>query len=217
MNNLRVHIILSFTITIFLIGFFVFLSPPLVELRSIIGLPTHLPGSRYNPDINAAEIINPSFEEAKNYLGRVTLVYHAVFAVLLYATLIIFNKLYLKNNHLSNIINNISFVGSVMTVSGAVIYSYLYKDFFWHGVFVGGLATLFVAGLIVLTNFKPKNLLELNIWVTGILLMIGGLIGGWLGSSFMEYRHNFLEALISSRFNPDLGEEKYFLESINST
>jgi hypothetical protein len=206
---------IAFTLTLLLVGFSVLLSPPLRDVRTLIGLPEHLPGARYNPDVGAADIISQDKEGAEFFLARVTFIYHSVFMLLLYATIIIFAELYLENES-KNILMDISGFGALLGLSGGVIYSYVSRDFFWHGVFILGLAVLFVSGFIILMKFRPKGILEWNIWASAVLLMIGGVIGGWLGASFMEYRHSFLEALIESRFNPDLAEENIFWRALTS-
>ena len=75
---------------------------------------------------------------------------------------------------------------------------------------------LFVVGIIILTNFKPKDLLEWNIWTGGALILAGSLIGGWLGASFTFFRKEFLQALIIARFNPDLAEGSVFFRALTA-
>lgn len=206
--------LIAFTLTVLLVGFYILLSPPFKELRPLLGLPSHQYGSRYNETVNAAEIINPNYEAAKAYLARVTFVYHTVFIVLLYASLLIFAKLKIEDESIRDIIYNLSLVSALFTLIGGVGYSYLSRDFFFHGLFISGLAIMFVSGIIAIIYFRPKNLIDLNIWVSGLLLILGSMIGGWLGASFMYHRQDFIEALIQSRFNPDLAEENIFWRSL---
>jgi hypothetical protein len=208
--------LIAFTLAVAIIGFGILLSPPFRGFRSMIGLPIDLYGSRYNPAVGAAEIINPDPEAAEAFLSRITLYYHSVFLTLLYATLILFISKYMGER--GRDILDLMLISTIFTVSGGIIYAYLYRDFFWHGVFISGLAFGFLAGLLLLIRFRPNNILGYNIQLSGFLLLLGGAIGGWLGSSFMnpENHESFIEALIASRFNPDLGEENIFWRSLTS-
>lgn len=213
MSKVKTHMFIAATIFVLLVGFYILLSPSLKPIRVAIGLPAELPGSRYNPDVGAAEIINESYDNF--YLGRIAFVYHSVFILFLYATLIILSALYL-DEYIRNIILDLAAIATVIVSVSVVIYNYFNRNFFWHGTFLAGLSLFFFLGLLALMKFKPKNLLEWNIWVSGLLLLIGGVWGAWLGSSYMHYRDEFLEALVSSRFNPDLGEENIFWRALTS-
>ncbi len=213
MDRIKKHMFLVATIFVIVVGFYILLSPSLKPIRVAVGLLAELPGSRYNPDLNAAEIIN---EEYGNfYLGRIALVYHSVFVIFLYATLIIFSGLYLEKVF-RDIILDLALIGTVIVASSVIIYNYFDRNFFWHGTFIAGLTIFFIIGLLILTKYKPKNLLEWNIWLSGVLLLVGSVWGAWLGSSYMHYREEFLEALVNSRFNPDLAEENIFWRALTS-
>ncbi len=201
MDGLRLHLALSSTLLVLVVGFLVLLSPQFTELRVNLGLPAHLPGGRYNQSAGAAEIISKSGGEV--YLARLTFVYHSVFALLIYATMI---PLIAREGMRRELMNLLA-VGSIMTVAGGLAYSYAGPFHLWHGLFVTGLAAIFLAGLMALLEIRPRNLLESNIRLTGVLMLAGAVIGGYLGSSFMEGRSEFVRALIEARFNPDLAEE----------
>ena len=201
MQGLRFHIALSSTLLVLVVGFLVILSPQFTGLRASLGLPVHLPGGRYNESIGAAEIISRSGGE--EYLARLTFVYHAVFALLIYATMVPL----IARGKLGSELVNLFAVGSVLTVVGGLAYSYAEPFHLWHGLFITGLAALFLAGLLTVIRLRPKDLLESNLRLSGVLMLAGSMIGGFLGSSFMEGRSGFVRALIEARFNPDLAEE----------
>lgn len=215
MDRLKIHMFIVFTMIVLITGFFVLLSPPFAGLRTFLGLPEHQPGSRYNETIGAVEIIYPVEDLASFYLARATFVYHAVFIILLYATLIGLSELYLEAT-IKKMVLDLSLIGALMTAIGAVTYNYVDRNFLWHGVFIMGLAIFFVIGIIILFNFRPKNLLDWNIWFAGVLILIGSIIGGWLGASFMTYRDEFVNELINGRFNPDIPAESIFWRALTA-
>ncbi len=200
MGRLAFHLALSSTLLVLVVGFLVLLSPPFQGLRQGIGLPATLPGSRYNPAVGAAEVVPKS--GASEYLARLTFVYHSVFALLVYATVI---PLIVKKEMSWELVDLMG-VGAVMTVAGGLTYSYAWRYHLWHGLYVAGLAAMFSAGLVLLIRYRPSSFLESNIRLSGLLMLLGAVIGGFLGSSFMEGRSGFLRALIESRLNPDLAE-----------
>ena len=210
MDRLRFHLTLSSTLLVLVVSFLVLLSPQFESLRTSLGMPAYLHGSRYNPEVGAAEII--AQEGGKEYLARLTFVYHSVFALLVYATLVPL----VARKDLGEDLMDLLEVGAVLTVMGGLGYSYLGPFHLWHGIFVTGLVALFFAGLAILVKFKPENLLESNIRLSGLLMLIGAVIGGFLGSSFMHEREYFLEALITARFNPDLAEENLLWRSLTA-
>ncbi len=211
----KYHLMCVFTLVVAVVGFSILLSPQFEWLRTALGMPAYLPGARYNDAKNAAEIINPDPDAASFYLGRITFVYHSVFVILLYATLIGLSEIYLETT-IKKIVMNFSLIGALFTTVGGYVYSYFDRNFVWHGLFVTGLAIFFMIGLLIFFYFKPKNLLDWNIWTGGILILAGSLIGGWLGSSFMFYRDDFLNALVNARFNPDLSEESIFFRALTA-
>ena len=213
MKREHFHMFLVAVIIVSIVGFYVLLSPPLKEMRVMLGLPADQPGARYNETVGAADIINGA--EGEVYLGRIAFVYHSVFITLLYATVIIFSLLYLEGQT-QRLVMDLSALSTVIVVVSALIYGYVERNFLWHGTFIAGLALFFFVGVIIFINFKPKNLLEWNIWLSGVLILIGSFWGAWLGSSYMHFRHSFLEALINSRFDPDLGEENIFWRALTS-
>ncbi len=201
MDDLRLHLALSSTLLVLVVGSLVMLAPQFTELRTSLGLPAHFPGSRFNHSVGAAEII--SEEGGRDYLARLTFIYHSVFALLIYATMIPL----IARKELGRELMNLLSVGAVMTVVGGLAYSYVQPFHLWHGLFVTGLAAIFLAGLMVLLRMRPDDLVGSNIRLTGLLMLAGSMIGGYLGSSFMEGRSDFVRALIEARFNPDLAEE----------
>ena len=213
MDRVRFHMFTVATLFVLLVGFYILLSPSLKDVRVAIGLPEKLPGSRYNEDINGVEIVNEGFDNF--YLGRVAFVYHSVFILFLYASVTIFGALYLRDQ-IQRIVLDLSCIAAIIVAVSAVLYNYGGRDFFWHGTFLAGLSLFFFVGILILLNFKPKNLLEWNIWLSGVLLLIGGVWGAWLGASFMHFRDEYIEALIKSRFNPDLAEENIFWRALTS-
>ena len=205
MRTYRIHMLVAFTLAVALIGWATLLSPPLKTLRSAFGITLELPGARHSDGV--AEIIHPDIEKAELYLSRIAHVYHAVFMVLIYATLTAFFKLYVGNGGWD--VLSLTFIGVAMSIVGALTFSYIDHSFFWHGLFIAGLAVVFSAGLLTMIRFRPRDPLDWAVWVAGLLLLGGALIGGWVGSSYIDHEvaEEFLNAKIQSRFNPDLGEE----------
>lgn len=207
MDGYRLHMLLALTLGVLVVGWGVLLSPPFRELRATIGLPTELPGARYNVSIGAAEIINPDEKSAEFFLARVAHFYHSTFAILLYGMVAAYALL--RRDLIGMDLLNFTFIGTLATVIGAQIYSYVSRTFFWHGLFIAGLAMIFSSGLIIALRMKPKNLLDYALYVALILLLIGGIIGAYVGSSYISpgISSEFVKAKIVSRFNPDLAEE----------
>lgn len=207
MDPIRAHMILALTLAVLLVGWGVLLSPPFRELRASLGLPTELPGARYNPEVKAAEIINKDEEGAEFFLARVAHYYHALFATLLYGMLVAFSSM--RRDLIGADILNITFIGTLFTMIGALIYSYVSRTFFWHGLFIAGLSILFSSGLLTLLRFRPSKTLDLALIVALILLLGGGAIGAYVGSSYIskEASGGFERAKILARFNPDLAED----------
>jgi hypothetical protein len=200
------HMLMAFTLAIVLVGFGVLLSPPFKDLRKTVGLPEELPGARYSNGV--AEIINPDPEKAELYLARIAHVYHATFIVLIYGMLAVLVRLY----GIEREVLDLMFFGTLMVIGGGIIYSYLDNTFFWHGLFIAGLAVSFSASLLLLLKLlklEGKSKVDWAIIVAGILLLGGAVIGGWVGSSFIDHEiaEEFLTAKIQSRFNPDFAEE----------
>ncbi len=207
MSSPRTHMILALTLGVIVVGWGVFLSPPFRQLRAAIGLPTELPGARYNPEKGVAEIIDPNEEGAKFFLARIAHVYHSIFAILLYGMIAVLGSM--RRDLVGGDILNLTLLGTLMVVLGAQVYSYASRTFFWHGMFIAGLAILFSSGFLMLLRFKPSHLIDWAILVALILLIGGGVIGAYVGSSYMnpELAEEFERAKIISRFNPDLAEE----------
>ncbi len=210
MDRDRLYMLIAFTLAIGITAYGVLLSPPFKSVRAAIGIP-ELEGARYNEKVGAADIINPS--AGKAFLGRITLVYHSIFVVLIFGSYLVFTNRYLEN---SRYLSDIMLMGVLLTVFSGMLYAYLVKDFFLHGLFIAGLAFIFISGLLTFKEFKPKDLIAWNIYVSGILLLIGAFIGGWLGSSFMEHRDSFLNALIESRFTPSLAGENVYWRALTA-
>jgi len=207
LDSIRAHMILAFTLAALLVGWGVLLSPPFRELRASIGLPTELPGARYNPEVKAAEIISKDEEGAKFFLARVAHYYHSLFAILLYGMLVAFSSM--RRDSIGADILNIALIGALFTIIGALTYSYVSRTFFWHGLFIAGLSILFSSGLLTLLRFRSSKTLDLALIVALILLLGGGVIGAYVGSSYMseELAEGFERAKILARFNPDLAED----------
>ncbi|RDD52895.1 MAG: hypothetical protein BA066_07255 [Candidatus Korarchaeota archaeon NZ13-K] len=206
MDPVRAHMLLALTMAALVVGWGVMLSPPFRELRAGLGMPTELPGARYNASVGAAEIISPDEEGAKFFMARVAHFYHSTFAVLLYGMAAV---LVMIRRELGSDVLNLTLLGTLATVLGAQIYSYVSRTFFWHGLFISGLAIIFSSGLLIALRFRPSNPLELSLHLALILLLIGGVIGAYVGSSYMnpELARDFERAKILARFNPDLAEE----------
>ncbi len=201
MKKFKLHLLLAPTLLVLIIGFLILLSPQFEESREALGIPAHLYGSRYDPKVGAAEIIPQ--EGGKDYLARLTFIYHSIFALLIYAMMI---PLIVRKG-IDESILDLTGTGAILTVLGGLFYAYLGHFHLWHGIFITGLAMLFFfTGLMVLIKLKPKDLLEVNIWLSGLFMVLGAIIGGFLGSSFMKERDYFVKALITSRFNSDLSE-----------
>jgi hypothetical protein len=211
MEKQRIYMLIAFTLAVGVTAYGVFLSPPFKFVRDSIGL-TELEGARYNESVGAADIINPL--SGKVFLGRVTFMYHSVFAILLFATYLVFTNLYLGRK--SEYLCDLMLIGVLLTVFGGIGYGYIVRDFLFHGFFITGLAVTFVAGMLTLKEFRPKSMVAWNIYVSGVLLLIGAIVGGWLGASFMRYRESFLDALIESRFTPSLAEENVFWRALTA-
>ncbi len=200
MRRLKLHLLLAPTLLVLIIGFLILLSPQFEGLRESLGMPAHLYGSRYNPKVGATEII--SQEGGKDYLARLTFVYHSIFALLIYAMMI---PLIVRKG-IDESVLDLTGTGAILTVLGGLFYAYLGHFHLWHGIFITGLAMLFFTGLMVLIKLRPKGLLEVNVWLSGLFMILGAIIGGFLGSSFMKERDYFVKALIVSRFNSNLSE-----------
>ena len=201
----RFHVVVAYTLVALVLLWGVLLSPPFRGLRIALGLPSELPGSRFNGW--AAEIIAPNFEDAKFYLARVAHYYHVVFATLLYASLAL-GSIVLRDR-VSRDALTLCLVGTLMVVMGGIGYAYVARVFYLHGLFVAGLAILFGAGILVVRGlWRPRDALEAGLLVSAVLLLVGGVVGGYVGSSYMDPKlaEAFVKAKIASRFNPDLGE-----------
>lgn len=205
--------LLALTLGVLLVGWGVLLSPPFRELRAALGLPTELPGARYNTSIGAAEIINPDEGSAEFFLARIAHFYHSTFAVLLYGMVAAFASM--RKQLIDTDLLNFTLMGTLAVVIGAQVYSYISRTFFWHGLFIAGLAMLFSSGLMIALRMRPTDALDYAIKLTLILLLIGGVIGAYVGSSYMSPRaEEFVKAKIESRFNPDLAEENEIWRSM---
>ena len=231
MEKTKFHMFMVATIIVLIVGFYILLSPPFKDLRIMIGLPADQPGARYNETVGAADIISgvsfdyntgqlvytqEGWESASVYLGRIAFVYHSVFITLMYATVILLANLYL-NDRDKEIVMDGALIATLLVVVSALLYSYFdVRNFFWHGTFLVGLGLFWFIGAYMFLKFKPKTLLEWNIWLSGLLLLLGAAWGAWLGASFMYFRESFLEALIISRFNPDISEENIYWRALTS-
>ncbi len=173
-------------------------------------MPAHLYGSRYNPKPGATEII--SQVGGKDYLARLTFVYHSIFILLIYAMMVPL----VARKGLDESILDLLGTGAVLTVIRGLSCSYLSHFHLWHGIFITGLAMLFFTGLMILMKFRSKDMLEVNIWISGLFMILGAIIGGFLGSSFMDERNYFVNALIASKFNPDLAESNSLWRSLTA-
>ena len=201
----RFHVVVAYTLVALVLLWGVLLSPPFRGLRIALGLPSELPGSRFNGW--AAEIIAPNFEDAKFYLARVAHYYHVVFATLLYASLAL-GSIVLRDR-VSRDALTLCLVGTLMVVMGGIGYAYVARVFYLHGLFVAGLAILFGAGILVVRGlWRPRDALEAGLLVSAVLLLVGGVVGGYVGSSYMDPKlaEAFVKAKIASRFDSDLSE-----------
>ena len=205
MSVTRVHMAVAFTLAVVLVGWGILLSPPLKDLRVALGLPKTLPGSRLNNGV--AEIISPDANAAREYLARITHYYHVLFVILLYGTLAALTTVCNVGDREG--ILYLALAGALMSAVGGIVYSYVDHSFYWHGLFIAGLAFSFSSDVLFLLRLKPEDLIDQAIVLTGLLMVIGAFIGGYIGSSYMEpeVSEGFLNAKIAGRFNPDLSEE----------
>ncbi len=203
MENRRLHVVAAFTLTLLVIGWGVLLSPGLERVRVMLGLPAHLEGSRYNPVVGAAELV-PSNPEL--FVARTVHYYHALFACLLYSMLVLASLVYPRRVD-SNVLV-LALVASLFTVFGGIGYAYVKPLFSLHGVFIAGLAFLYAAGLLVVFKGFPRDPVEAALWVIAILLLVGGTIGGYVGSVHMdeEKSRELFEAVVAARIDPDQAE-----------
>ena len=201
-----IHGLAALTIAALLLGWGSLLSPPLKPLRESLGL-GELEGSRLVGE--RFEIINPSLEGGFEYLGRIAHYYHALFVVLLYGTLALLSAAYPRAVKNWDAVLKLAGIGTIMTVMGAIIYAYVSHEPQWHGLFIGGLAVMFAAGVLAVIEARPSKPLEWAALTCGVLLLIGGVIGGYVGAHYMsdDDSYEFRKAVIDSRFDPDLAEE----------
>ena len=201
---IRLHGLIAFTLAVIVVGWGVLLSPPMKPLREALGI-GDLPGARYNGF--AAEIINPDQGLAFEYLGRIAHYYHSLFAALLYGTLVALVAAYKPRN--PDAILATAGLGALMTVAGGLGYAYLAREYYMHGLFIAGLAVLFASGALALYSYRPQGALGWAAATAGLLMLLGGVIGGYVGSSYMDksLSQSLKEAIIASRFDPDLAED----------
>ena len=202
--TLRIHILVATVLLVALVSFGTLLSPPFTRLREALGLPELLPGSRF--DGVSYHVVHPDPELARWFHARVIHYYHALFSLLLYATLIALVVRYRIPGY--NMVLLLAGLGAILTTLGGLMYGYFSRVFYWHGVFIAGLAMLFASGVVALANFKPRDMLDRALWISGLLLLIGGVIGGYVGSSYMDdvVREEYLNVNEATRFDPGLGE-----------
>ena len=201
-----VHGLLAFTIVGILLAWGALLSPPLKPLREALGI-GELVGTRlYEGEFY---IINPDEELALEYMGRIAHYYHALFAALLYGTLVALAIAFPRASSSWGHVLNLALIGSAMTIAGAIGYAYIFHEPEWHGLFIGGLAVLFTSGVLALVTSRPSSTLEKAAIVCGALLIVGGLIGGYIGSHYMDPSESldFRKTVIKTRFNPEHGDE----------
>ena len=200
-----VHGLLALVLASILLGWGVLLSPPMKGVRDLLGI-GDLEGLRFNPEVGAAEIV--PLDNAEEFLARIAHYYHALFMILLYGTLTALVHAYRERVRNPEAILTLMLAGTLMTLVGGVVYAYIDHRFMWHGLFIGGLAVCFSAGVLALASFRPGDLLGWATWITGLMLILGGVVGGYVGSSFMdpELREGFVETLIETRFDPDVGD-----------
>ncbi|WP_180385507.1 hypothetical protein [Pyrodictium delaneyi] len=198
------HRLAAFTLIVPVVGWGILLSPPFESIRPLLGLPEHLPASRFNG--HAAEIVPPDRGDAEWFLARVAHYYHVVFAALLYSMIVLGSRLYPGEWRDTRLLG---LAGAVMTAVGGLGYAYYSRSPPLHGLFIAGLAVLFASGLLVAVRLRPRDVLDHALRATLTLMLVGGVIGGYLGSSFMdeEAHKGFVEAKIAARFNPDYAED----------
>lgn len=181
------------------------LSPPMAPLREALGI-GELPGTRLVD--GRFEIINPDTGEAYEFLGRVAQYYHVIFALLLYGTMALAAHAYPRLTKWDAPLA-LALIGSVMTLLGGIGYAYFIHEPEWHGLFIGGLAVMFASAILAIVRSRPKTPLEWGVVVAGVLLLLGGLQGGYIGSNFInsESFHSFKDVVIETRFDPGLGDK----------
>jgi hypothetical protein len=206
--------LLALTIGVLLVGWAVLLSPPFESIRVALGLELPPYGRAVTLDGGrAAEICNTDQEACKEYLARITLLYHGVFAILIAMAVFPATTLYDFNPEYRKPVLALTNLGYLMTVAGGILYGYWVEDPFLHGVFIAGLAFLFAAGVLFLLGLRVRreggiDLLALNLQLAALLLLLTAIIGGWLGANEMAHIGEVLrEAKMLARIDPDLAEE----------
>ncbi len=197
------HGLAAFTLAGLVLSWGLLLSPTLEPVRSALGI--ELEGTRL---VNGRfEVINPDYEAAKWFLARASHYYHVLFAILLYGTLTALVWSYKPPR--SGEILWLAGLGAALTTIGGLGYAYVARDPPLHGLFIAGLAVLFAAGAMALWSFRPRDPLGYAVATCGILLLIGGAIGGYVASNYMdkEAYEAFKATFIEARFDPSVGEE----------
>ncbi|NPA05595.1 MAG: hypothetical protein GXO09_05830 [Crenarchaeota archaeon] len=193
----------------------VLLSPPLTGLRRALGLPEVLPGGRFNPATHtfSVEPSNPNL-----YFARLTHYYHALFACLLFATIVAAAApplLELREGFRRGALV-LGFLGALWTSCGGLLYAYYARLPWLHGLFIAGLAMLYAAGVLAASSIKPRDWLDAGVLAAIVLLLVGGAIGGFVGSSFIDHsvRAGLVRALSLARLNPDLAESNPYWRAV---
>ncbi len=208
---------LALTVGVFLAGWGVLLSPPMETLARSLGIvkPDDIRMSIVDGQV-VAEICNADPQLCRNYLARLTFLYHSVFAVLVAMTLYLATGVFSFRNGYVGPIYIIGTAGYLMVITGGIVYGYLLKDAFLHGVFIAGLAFLFTAGLLFSFGVKLRSekgqidWLALNVFVSALLLLATSIIGAWIGANEMAGIGEVLRATkMLARIDPDLGEEVF--------
>ncbi len=197
------HGFAAFTLAGLVLAWGVLLSPPMEPLRSALGI--ELEGTRLVD--GRFEVINLDYEAAKWFLARASHYYHVLFAILLYGTLAVLVWRYKPPR--SGEVLWLAGLGAGLTTIGGLGYAYAARDPPLHGLFIAGLAVLFAAGAMALWSFKPRDPLGYAVSVCGVLLLIGGAIGGYVASNYMdkEAYEAFKSTFIEARLDPGVGEE----------
>ncbi len=205
----------AFTLVAAVLLWGVLLSPPFTRLRALLGLPAELPGGRFNP-ATGTYMVEPS--NPPLYFARLTHYYHVVFSCLLLATLVaaLTPPMVETRGRCHSVAVALGFVGAVWVAAGGLLYAYYARLPWLHGLFIAGLGVLFASGIAALLSFRPVDPLDAGLLACIVLLLAGGVIGGFVGSSFIDHavRVGLVKALELARINPDLAESNPYWRAV---
>ncbi len=201
------HRLLAYTLVGLILAWGVLLSPPMKGLREALGLPGSLPGGRFYNGVYHVEPLDPGL-----YFARLTFYYHSLFAALVYATLAAALAppiTRLVDPDTASTVLLLAAGGALATAAGGLGYAYCCRLPVLHGLFILGLSLLFAAGLIIAARARPRGAsADSLLYLSLLLLLAGAVIGGYVGSSFMEpgVREELVKAIAAARIDPSKAE-----------